>query len=263
MAIEVLHNIDLASFMRLLPRLGAAMDEWRMVDIRRPEGARGTTPYIARKLRQAFSESEGVIFLRDSQSVLAFICTGTSMPPEDFAAMVVKALPQSDGSLRACAVTADHLLRIQMELQAMEAGGPAADTSVLRQRQERIDDVVMIVDDDMLMRTLIEKSLSDYANVIALEDVADAVDTYLMELPDMVFLDVHMPGGSGMAALEEILTFDPSAHVVMLSSDTVVDRIMDAKKYGAKGYIAKPFTPEKLLSSYNKCPTVLKRGGEG
>jgi DNA-binding NarL/FixJ family response regulator len=45
----------------------------------------------------------------------------------------------------------------------------------------------------------------------------------------------------------------------MLSSDRVEGTILDAKKYGAKGYIAKPFTPEKLISCYNKVPTVQKQ----
>ena len=88
---------------------------------------------------------------------------------------------------------------------------------------------------------------------------ASAVDTYLLELPDIVFLDIHMPGGSGLNALAEILLFDPTAHVVMLSADRVEATILDAKKFGAKGYVAKPFTPEKLIACYNKTPTVQKQ----
>ena len=117
----------------------------------------------------------------------------------------------------------------------------------------------MIAEDDMFMRSLIKKGLDAHGNITVLEDGSAVVDTYLKTLPDIVFLDIHLPVRSGMEILSEILIFDPDAYVVILSSDSVKDNVLYTQKIGAKGFIAKPFTKEKLEEALWKCPTVARQ----
>ena len=65
-----------------------------------------------------------------------------------------------------------------------------------------------------------------------------------------------MPGKSGIDILEEILMFDQTAFIVMLSADTAKDNVLETRKLGAKGFVAKPFTKEKLVDMLQKCPTM-------
>jgi two-component system chemotaxis response regulator CheY len=95
------------------------------------------------------------------------------------------------------------------------------------------------------------------------ENTDNTVETDLEKPLDIVFLDIHLPGGSGIDILVDILSFDDSAYVILISGDSIKDKIMNGKKFGAKGFIAKPFTKEKLESFYEKCPTISSAHPEG
>ncbi len=75
--------------------------------------------------------------------------------------------------------------------------------------------------------------------------------------PDVVLLDVRMPGVDGLAALTEILTADPHAKVLMLTTSDTEEDIYRALSHGAKGYILKETQPETLLEAIR---TVAKDG---
>lgn len=256
---DVHHSCNLSTFMPLLPVVRERMPEWRLVHIVLTSGSLYNVAYVARKLFTFFgADREGALFLLDANAVL-LLCRD-DRTADILSAQLVEFLPRNNGDMRVVAVTADELLKIQIDLQGQETNDAVPYTSpLLSVRQDRLDDVVLIVDDDILMRGLIAKCFGGFSQILELDDLGSAVETYLLELPDIVFLDVHMPGGSGIHALAEILLFDPTAHIVMLSSDRVEGTVLDAKKFGAKGYIAKPFTPEKLISCYNKSTTVQKQ----
>lgn len=256
---DVHHSCNLSLFMPLLPAICAAMAEWRLVHIVLTPGSPYNAAYVARKMRVFFGgDREGALFLCGPDEVM-LLCRSDA-DPAILSAQLVDALPRNNGDMRVAAVTADELLKIQVSLQANETTGTVPPESpLLSVRQNRLEDVVLVVDDDMLMRGMITKCFGGFSQIIELDDLSSAVETYLRELPDIVFLDVHMPGGSGIDALAEILLFDPTAHIVMLSADRVEGTILDAKKFGAKGYVAKPFTPEKLISCYNKAPSVQRQ----
>jgi two-component system chemotaxis response regulator CheY len=123
-------------------------------------------------------------------------------------------------------------------------------------RKNRAENIVMVADDDMFMRSLVHKNFKDRAQIIEHGDAGTIVESYLEMLPDILFLDIHLPGGSGVEILSELTSFDDTAHVIIISSDSVKDNVLEARKLGAKGFVAKPFTPEKLDACYEKCPTI-------
>ena len=76
---------------------------------------------------------------------------------------------------------------------------------------------ILIVDDAMFMRKSIRKILSEggYANVEEARDGDEAIAMFGEYSPDLVLLDITMPGRSGLEVLEEILRQDEDAAVVM------------------------------------------------
>ncbi|QDR82906.1 response regulator [Sporomusa termitida] len=113
---------------------------------------------------------------------------------------------------------------------------------------------VLVVDDALMMRKTIGTFLIRAGHVVVEEAATgeQAVAAYKKHLPDLVTMDITMPGVDGIGALEQITAFDPGARVVMVSALGQKHKVFDALQHGAKGYILKPFTEEKLLSIINE-----------
>lgn len=114
---------------------------------------------------------------------------------------------------------------------------------------------VLVVDDSMLMRRMIGDSLTDDGWEVAGEAAAgdEAVTLYQTLRPDAVTMDIVMPGTSGIEALETILEHDSRAKVVVVSALNQTRLISDAIRKGAQDFLAKPFLPEQLQETMNRC----------
>jgi len=104
---------------------------------------------------------------------------------------------------------------------------------------------ILVVDDSLFQRKVIRKIIEKMNCEVVGEapDGIDAVEMYKELKPDLVTLDITMPGCNGYVALQKILAVDTSAVVVMvtaLSHDKIVHDCLDA---GAKKFITKPFKP--------------------
>jgi len=113
----------------------------------------------------------------------------------------------------------------------------------------------LIVDDSMLMRRMVGESLADDGWEIIAEagDGQEAVEQYEQFRPDVVTLDIVMPGTDGMYALDHILRDDPNAKIVVVSALNQTKLISEAIRKGAQDFIAKPFLPEQLQETVNRC----------
>ena len=115
---------------------------------------------------------------------------------------------------------------------------------------------VMVVDDSLFMRNHLAKLLTEHSyQVILAENGEEAVKTYRSARPDVVLMDVAMPQMNGLAALVEIREFDRQAKVIMLTA--MDERLLasHAIQVGAKDYLMKPVSFDKLLVALQK---VLK-----
>lgn len=121
---------------------------------------------------------------------------------------------------------------------------------IRRNTRQRLQ--VLVVEDDPFSRRLIDTSLSRFLPAFA-EDGYAAVNGYLQKAPDIVFLDIDLPDVSGHDVLAKILSFDPAAYIVMLSGNSQSENVTAAVRAGAKGFVGKPFTKEKLLQYIAKC----------
>lgn len=112
---------------------------------------------------------------------------------------------------------------------------------------------VLIADDSAFMRAILKdivtKSNWGNAQVVEAVDGRDAVEKFKAEAPDLVLLDVIMPGQDGIAVLKEI---GHSAKSVVIVSSVDQNAVIDeAKGLGAKDYIMKPFDSAKVLEVLN------------
>lgn len=108
---------------------------------------------------------------------------------------------------------------------------------------------VLVVDDAVFMRTTIKRMLEDQSfNVIGeASNGAEAVEMYRKLLPDVVTMDVTMPGMTGIEAVEAIISEDPNAKIVMVTALGQQKLIVDAIERGAKDFVTKPFNPEQII----------------
>lgn len=113
----------------------------------------------------------------------------------------------------------------------------------------------IIADDSMLMRRMIGDSLRDCGWEIVGEAAngQEAIDKYRQTHPDIVTMDIVMPGVDGLCALEEILKIDPTARVVVVSALNQTKLISDAIRKGAHDFLVKPFLPEQIQETVNRC----------
>jgi two-component system chemotaxis response regulator CheY len=102
---------------------------------------------------------------------------------------------------------------------------------------------VLVVDDDALMRELLKAILREEGFTVVGEakDGQDALKQLDRLSPDVVCLDVNMPGMSGLEVLKAIQRAAPNIKVVMVSGDASMSTVREAVSYGAAGYLIKPF----------------------
>ena len=108
---------------------------------------------------------------------------------------------------------------------------------------------IMVVDDSRVVYAEMKKMLEDSEIEIAsfCRSGEDAVEQYGEVQPELVTMDIVMPGMDGLEACQALLEKWPDARVFMVSSMAYEDMINTAASIGAKGFLFKPFTKESLL----------------
>ena len=123
-----------------------------------------------------------------------------------------------------------------------------AETAVAE--RTRTDGVrVLLVDDHDLFRTGLRTLLEEQGVTIAGEAASgdEAVDLVKKEVPDVVLMDLNMPGKGGVDATREIAAFAPLTRVVVLSISDQDTDVMDAVLAGACGYLLKDSSIQELM----------------
>jgi len=118
--------------------------------------------------------------------------------------------------------------------------------------QEKIK--VLIVDDSLIIREAIHKHLKnfDIEVVGTAEDGKVALEIFKNSDPDVVTLDITMPELDGLTVLEEMLKIKSDVKVMVVTALSDKATGLKAIKLGAKSFLPKPFTPEKLQESFQR-----------
>ncbi|MFJ5772173.1 response regulator [Psychrobacillus sp. NPDC093180] len=108
---------------------------------------------------------------------------------------------------------------------------------------------VLVVDDAIFMRTTIKRMLEEHQFDIIGEAAngQEAVEMYRKLLPDVVTMDITMPGMTGIEAVKAIISEHPDAKIVMVTALGQQKLIVDALESGAKDFITKPFNLEQIV----------------
>jgi CheY-like chemotaxis protein len=101
---------------------------------------------------------------------------------------------------------------------------------------------ILVVDDDRVLLDLLRKVLEKFGFEVALAASGkDAIDQVQKFVPDVILLDIKMPGMDGITLLKKIKSHDPDVEVIIITGFASLDSAVEALKYGAFDYIKKPF----------------------
>ena len=110
---------------------------------------------------------------------------------------------------------------------------------------------VLLADDDVLVRQglrVLVQSAPDLAVIAEAADGEEAVRLAASTRPDVVVMDVRMPGLDGIGATRQIASFDePRPRVLMLTTFDLDEIVHDALQAGADGFLLKRSTPDELI----------------
>ena len=113
---------------------------------------------------------------------------------------------------------------------------------------------VLVVDDEAIVRECLRAMVKALGvrHVYEAADAHKAIQIYAEKKIDIVLLDIRMPDVDGLSVLNTINRMDPNAFVVMVTGDNSVDNVQQSIRQGAKGYVIKPFSAEKIADVVNK-----------
>ena len=109
---------------------------------------------------------------------------------------------------------------------------------------------IFLVEDHAVFRAGVKAELGDAVDVIGEADEADAAIELIVErLPEVVLLDVHLPGGGGLAVLRGVLPHHPEVQFLALSVSDAPEDVIDVIRAGARGYVTKTISGPELLQA--------------
>lgn len=119
---------------------------------------------------------------------------------------------------------------------------------------------VMIVDDSLVMAQKLSVILRDLGHEIVrvCKDGAAAVRDYPLVKPDLVTMDITMPGISGIEAMSQIMEKNVGARVIMVTSHGQEAMVVRAIEAGAMGYVLKPVTKDRLSAMIERAMAHAK-----
>ena len=118
--------------------------------------------------------------------------------------------------------------------------------------------LVYIVDDENVAREGITLALRKHYQIESFPTAEDAIQAILNQPPDLVLLDIGLPGMSGIEALQKIKEMYPEIIVVMITAYEDVETVVSAMKYGAHDYVVKPLQMNALLVTVRNALETIK-----
>ena len=112
---------------------------------------------------------------------------------------------------------------------------------------------VFVVDDHALFRAGVRAELGGWVTIVGdAGDVDDAVAGIVASEPDVVLLDVHLPGGGGRAVVEAVRNRAPDVRFLALSVSDAAEDVLGLIRAGARGYVTKTITRDELIDAIER-----------
>ena len=117
---------------------------------------------------------------------------------------------------------------------------------------------ILIVDDDKSIRYSLKRMLENSFSILTAQNGEEALRLVRERSPDLVLMDIKMPGLSGIEILQEIKQIDPKTLVVMMTAYGTTETAIEAMKQGAFDYIIKPFPIPQMKELVDKAISLRK-----
>ena len=118
---------------------------------------------------------------------------------------------------------------------------------------------ILVVDDEKLIRWSVGERLQrDGYEVLSAESGEQALDLVAANAPDVMLLDVRLPGIDGIATLQRALAVHPEMSVLMMSAHSTVDIAVEAMKHGAIDFLVKPFPFQSLDAAVQRALSTAR-----
>jgi two-component system chemotaxis response regulator CheY len=114
---------------------------------------------------------------------------------------------------------------------------------------------LLIVDDSAMIRSRIARVLSDprldSIQVVGMAgDGVEAIALFIQHMPDLVTMDLTMPGMDGIDCTEKMTILRPDCNILVISALSDKATALKALKKGARGFLYKPFSDEELIEAF-------------
>ena len=113
---------------------------------------------------------------------------------------------------------------------------------------------ILIVEDDLDIRIMMEYILREDYDLVLCEDGRSGIDKAVEERPDLILLDIYMPGISGFEVCKAVRDNSEisSTPVILLTAGALKEEVSEGYAIGADDYIFKPFEPGELIERIEK-----------
>ncbi len=117
---------------------------------------------------------------------------------------------------------------------------------------------ILIVDDDKSIRYSLKRIFEEYYLVMTAQNGEEAISLFQQNSPDLIIMDIRMPGQNGIDLLKEMKANDPKSLVIVMTAYGTTETAIEAMKWGAFDYILKPFSIPKMKELVEKALLLRK-----
>jgi DNA-binding NarL/FixJ family response regulator len=115
---------------------------------------------------------------------------------------------------------------------------------------------VVVVDDHAMFRSGVKHDIGGHVQLVGEgEDVPTAVAAILAAVPDVVLLDVHLPGGGGLEVIKQVSAVEPGVKFLALSVSDAAEDVIGIIRAGARGYVTKSIAADELIEAIGRVAT--------
>jgi len=112
---------------------------------------------------------------------------------------------------------------------------------------------VVVVDDHAMFRSGVRHDIGPFVTIVGEgEDVPSAVAAVVRTLPDVVLLDVHLPGGGGAEVIKQVHATHPDVRFLALSVSDAAEDVIGVIRAGARGYVTKSISAPELVEAIGR-----------
>lgn len=112
---------------------------------------------------------------------------------------------------------------------------------------------VFLVDDHELFRSGVKNELGAAVDIVGeADDVAPAIELICERVPEVVLLDVHLPGGGGQRVVEAVKSLHPEVRFLALSVSDAPEDVIAVIRSGARGYVTKTISGPELVDAVRR-----------